>query len=312
MAGGIKTSVRINYRGLGGVRGLLRFVSFLSSIIAAGAQAQPCELYPIALSAQSLDGVLPGTDIQDIHNGMKPGNFGWLTWDPASSQNNANYAVEEMMNTKLSMKDFTDTTDPNDDVLQIGSHVSSGPGVMNSDDVDDQLEALRGKTIRVPIYNKSTGTGGNVSYTVSHFALITINDICLPRNSCPGVSGSDKLIKASFVKYEDDACGPGPMAGEPGNHRPEAVDDNVTTPKNTAVVIDVLANDKDLDGDTLSVISVAEVTIPFKGNVQISGSGTTVTYTPHSNDTGTYIISYTINDGKGGADKAEVTVQITN
>ena len=44
------------------------------------AAASDCELYPIALSAQSLNGVAEGTVIADIANGSQPGNFGWLTW----------------------------------------------------------------------------------------------------------------------------------------------------------------------------------------------------------------------------------------
>ena len=44
------------------------------------AQAETCEFYPIALSADTVADVAPGTVLDDILNGAHPGNFGWLTW----------------------------------------------------------------------------------------------------------------------------------------------------------------------------------------------------------------------------------------
>ena len=167
-----------------------------------------CEVYPITFH----DGIFgnppspqPGQNI-DAFQGSGTGQFGWLTWDPDPNQNDANYAYEELLNPRLSVHDFVDVNDPSDTSLSLGDDVSSGPGVMTSDDVDDALEALVGRTIRVPIYHNGGGTGQNTYYTVSHFALITINQVCLPRNGCLGVSGNDKRINATFVGFDDEAC----------------------------------------------------------------------------------------------------------
>jgi hypothetical protein len=51
------------------------------------------------------------------------------------------------------------------------------------------------------------------------------------------------------------------------NANPTAVDDEATTNEDTAVVINVLANDSDLDGDTLSVDATTE---PANGSVAIN------------------------------------------
>lgn len=56
---------------------------------------------------------------------------------------------------------------------------------------------------------------------------------------------------------------------------PVAVDDTATTDEDTAIVIDVLANDGDVDGDSLSVNVVTQ---PLHGTV--TNNGTNVTYTP--------------------------------
>jgi hypothetical protein len=89
----------------------------------------------------------------------------------------------------------------------------------------------------------------------------------------------------------------------PPNHPPDAMDDSATTTKNTPVTIDVLANDSDPDGDSLTVASVTQ---PFNGSATTNGSN--VTYTPNANFVGTDSFTYTASDGHGGTATANVTV----
>ena len=90
------------------------------------------------------------------------------------------------------------------------------------------------------------------------------------------------------------------------NTPPTAVNDTVTTPINTAVDINVVANDTDPDSGT--TFSVTAVTTPAHGTAVIkSGSTTTVTYTPPLNSTGTDGFDYTLSDGID-TDTGEVTV----
>src|SRR5215472_2940903 len=49
-------------------------------------KAQTCELYPIALSAQTLSNAAPGAILTDIYNGTQPGSFGWLSWGGSPSE----------------------------------------------------------------------------------------------------------------------------------------------------------------------------------------------------------------------------------
>ena len=83
---------------------------------------------------------------------------------------------------------------------------------------------------------------------------------------------------------------------------PVAVDDTATTPQNTAVTINVLANDSDPDGDALSVISFTQ---PSNGAVTLNG--TTMTYTPAAPFTG--IDSFTYSLAVGVTATVRVTVQ---
>ncbi|WP_353347063.1 tandem-95 repeat protein, partial [Litorivita sp. NS0012-18] len=90
------------------------------------------------------------------------------------------------------------------------------------------------------------------------------------------------------------------------NDPPVAEDDAATTDEDTPVTIDVLGNDTDADGDDLTV---TEATSP-DGTVTINPDGT-LEFTPNPDFNGEAVISYTIDDGNGGTDTAEVIVTVT-
>ena len=100
-----------------------------------------------------------------------------------------------------------------------------------------------------------------------------------------------------------------PVTATPVNTAPTAVDDATTTAEGTAVDIDVVANDTDLEGDTLQVTSV---TMPSNGTaVTKSGSATTITYTPNAGFHGSDSFTYVASDGNGGTDTGTVNVTVT-
>lgn len=89
------------------------------------------------------------------------------------------------------------------------------------------------------------------------------------------------------------------------NLPPIANPDTATTFKNTAITINVLANDVDPDGDTLTIIGVSS---PSNGMVTFTPNF--VIYTPQSAFIGADMFTYTISDGNGGTDTATVTVTV--
>jgi VCBS repeat-containing protein len=93
----------------------------------------------------------------------------------------------------------------------------------------------------------------------------------------------------------------------PLNDAPVAIDDSAATVQDIAVVIGVLLNDTDADGDALTVSAKTDGTF---GTVVINGDNTTVTYTPIAGYTGTDTFTYTASDGTADSNSATVTVTV--
>ncbi|MGL1292705.1 tandem-95 repeat protein [Vibrio parahaemolyticus] len=91
----------------------------------------------------------------------------------------------------------------------------------------------------------------------------------------------------------------------PVNDAPVAKDDIATTQEDTAVTIDVLPNDTDVDGDKLSIESAS---VPKEqGTVEVVNGK--LVFTPAENFNGYAEITYTITDGQL-TDEAKVTVTV--
>jgi hypothetical protein len=167
----------------------------LLAVVASGATASAqCALHPIALSVQTLNGVVEGSLLDDIFNGSQPGNFGWLTWtgDPSEPTLSASLSLAGDSYTYVNPFDASDT------VVSAGDWVQGKPGLSNSKGVRMSLDDLVGIIIRVPVWDAAQGSGNNTLYHVVGFADVAIVDYKL--------SGQDR-ISAVFIGFAD--CGGG-------------------------------------------------------------------------------------------------------
>jgi hypothetical protein len=122
-----------------------------------------------------------------------------------------------------------------------------------------------------------------------------------------GFAGSDS--------FTYDACDSGGLCDQATvsitvnavNDAPDAGGDSATTAIDTPVTVDVLANDSDPDGDSLSVSSLSD---PPNGSVANNGDGT-VTYTPDPGFVGDDSFTYDSCDPGGLCDQATVTITVT-
>jgi hypothetical protein len=107
----------------------------------------------------------------------------------------------------------------------------------------------------------------------------------------------DSLVRSgTYTMIRDDTC----------NRAPVAVPDSASTRPANPVTINVLANDSDPDGDTLTVTAVTD---PPNGTATINPDNT-VTYRPSCGFTGSDSFFYTIEDPSGLSDSALVTVNV--
>ena len=71
--------------------------------------------------------------------------------------------------------------------------------------------------------------------------------------------------------------------------------------------INILENDADVDPDT---VEISTVTGPINGTATINGTDNGITYTPDAGFVGNDTLVYTITDGNGAFDAAEVTITV--
>jgi large repetitive protein len=156
-----------------------------------------------------------------------------------------------------------------------------------------------GETLALLTVSTPTTHGGTVSITTDNLVRYT---------PLAGYIGAD-----SFSYVVTDPRGGTATAGvtvSVVNAPPVAAADSATVIAGTVapLLIDVLANDTDANGDTLTVVSL---TTPAHGTVAIVG--TRVQYTPPAGGLlGPDTFDYTVSDGNGGLDTATVTVTGVN
>lgn len=161
-----------------------------------------------------------------------------------------------------------------------------------SNDTDDGSDPLTVTSVGPASHGTTTG---NSDGTVTYAPNANFNGIdSFEYSISDGQGGSDTASVLVTVTAVNDA--------------PVANDDAATTVKNTSININVRANDSDVDGDSF-VVTFASA--PSNGTTSINADGT-VRYTPKNGYKGSDSFSYTISDGQGGTDSANVAVTVRN
>jgi hypothetical protein len=162
------------------------------------------------------------------------------------------------------------------------------PGVLGNDsDVDG--DTLTSVVVTLPLHGSgSIGSDGSFSY--------------MPETN---YNGSDNFTyRASDGTAESNIATVTITIGAV-NDSPVANDDSASTDEDTPVTIDVLANDTDVDGDTLVVDSVTQGSYG-----SVTNNGINVTYSPNADYEGPDWFTYTISDGNGGTSSANVSITV--
>ncbi|MDB5900935.1 MAG: thrombospondin, partial [Ramlibacter sp.] len=161
--------------------------------------------------------------------------------------------------------------------------------------------------------NDSDPDAGNV-LSVTSVNAITGGTVSLSSGNVTFTPAPNFTGAASFSYTVSDGVGGADTATvivnvTPVQDAPVAVADVATTAEDTPVVIPVatlLANDIDVDGDTLTVTAVTAIS---GGSVNLAGGN--VTFVPAADFNGTATFSYTVSDGNGNFSTANVTVNVS-
>jgi CshA-type fibril repeat protein len=139
-----------------------------------------------------------------------------------------------------------------------------------------------------------------------HGSVLINEDGTVTYTPDPGFIGTDTF---TYTVCDDNGhCDTADVTVTVENEPPIAADDEESTPMNTPVSVPILGNDRDPDGDPLSVTFLGT---PENGEVRLNPDGT-VTYIPNDGFIGTDTFTYAISDGKGGTDTATVTITVYN
>ncbi|WP_218509796.1 Ig-like domain-containing protein [Variovorax sp. dw_308] len=134
----------------------------------------------------------------------------------------------------------------------------------------------------------------------------------------PNYNGPVPLVSYTVSDGKDTTDGTLTLSVTPVNDPPVAGDDDIGTPRDTPVPVDLLGNDTDVDGDTLTIFSINGVVltpgaaqdIPVAGgSVHVAANGDLI-FNPAPGFVGTGQFDYVVQDPSGaqGTGTANVTV----
>ncbi|MEO5772719.1 MAG: cadherin-like domain-containing protein [Sphingomicrobium sp.] len=139
----------------------------------------------------------------------------------------------------------------------------------------------------------------DASFTLSNAAgNLTLDDIAHMRFGARLTSSGDKIMVVA------------PAAPDARDDRYDIHEDNSAVATHTPIplVMNVLANDTDGDGEALTITAIHEQ--PAYGTIAISGDGKSLIYTPDADYAGTVTVEYCVSDGHGGQDSATATINL--
>ncbi|MEM9038630.1 MAG: Ig-like domain-containing protein, partial [Actinomycetota bacterium] len=248
-----------------------------------------------------------------VFGGSDLGSSGSL--ELADIDGNNGFAINGLNRNDRFGEVLSDIGDVNND--GIDDLIVSAPKVNNNDGFDDSyvIFGFNGSNATPVPADDAFTTDEDSSLTLDVLANdsdpendpLTISSVTQPTNGSVIINADNTLNYTpdadfngtdSFTYQVDDGNGGRASATvsltvNPVNDAPVANNDSANTNEDTAVTVEVLANDSDIDGDTLSVGAVGDAA---NGTVVLNADGT-VTYTPDTGFSGNDSFTYELSDG---------------
>jgi len=179
-----------------------------------------------------------------------------------------------------------------DQLVHLAIIPSNGPPVAGDDAVTTDEDTPASIAV---LANDSDPDGDTLtidSITQPAHGTATINGVAIDYVPAQDYSGTDSYTYTVSDGNGGSATATVNIEVTPVNDPPVAIDDAVTTPEDTAITITVLANDYDVEGDSIVVDSVTQ---PAHGTATRNADGTII-YEPSADFCGEDSFTYTISD----------------
>ncbi len=214
-------------------------------------------------------------------NQIGPDSFTYTVTDPGGATATGTVSV--------TITGVNDTPIANADTLTTPEDTPGSVNVLTNDVDPDGPSPMT-------ITGSTNGTNGSVGCTTAGICTYAPN---------LNFNGTDSFTYTVF-DGNTSATGTVNVTVTAVNDPPVAINNTATTLPATAVTLNVLANDSDVDGNTFLLTSN---TNPANGTVTCTAAGS-CTYTPNVGFTGTNTFNYTITDSAGATATATVTITV--
>ncbi|WP_193844447.1 Ig-like domain-containing protein [Flavobacterium hungaricum] len=224
--------------------------------------------------------------------------------NPDGTAGNNSATSTPLVQTNLSVTKTVDNTTPNvgSDVTFTITASNAGPSTATGVTVTDNLPSGYTFVSASP----STGTWAAPDWTIGNLA----NGASTTLTMVARVNATGSYANTASIAGSQSDPTPGNNSGSATptvNHSPTAVNDPYTVNEDNTVTLTPLSNDSDVDGNTISLVSINGTTLTgsaqsitvSNGTVNISGSGV-ISFTPTANFNSTTPVSipYIITDGR--------------
>jgi subtilisin family serine protease len=177
---------------------------------------------------------------------------------------------------------------------------------------DDTSNTVANTPVTVPVLTNDTDPDGD-SLTVTlagsagHGSTSIVDGSAVRYTPAPDFTGSDVFTYTAVDGHDGSGSAVVTVTVSPPNQPPIAANDITGAIAGEPVVINVLANDTDPDGDSLTVTFTGSA---IYGTTSIV-DGSAVRYTPNPDFTGSDVFLYLVSDGRGGLDTGAVTIIVS-
>ncbi|PNH77668.1 Ig-like domain-containing protein, partial [Vibrio diazotrophicus] len=203
-----------------------------------------------------------------------------------------NEATTQLVDQNNELQDVTD------DVAQLLAALEEG---QDPTQLDEELApAAGGSNGSAPTDSASIDRVGSEIIASTNFSTTGFESLGLSQTQSLTLINLNRSSTTTTTSSVDEE------SADVANTIPVAVDDEITINEDTSITIDVLSNDSDADGDTLTITG-ASVSADQGFVTIVDGK---LVFEPAENFNGEVSIEYTVEDGQGGSDTVSVTVTV--